>query len=67
MTLLSCLTVSLLAQSNYLYTTNNVIDVWTAATGSIVRLPWTNILSTCTGPDLSGTNNPKFYPPNIKN
>ena len=64
MALLSLLTVPLLSQTNSIWWsgTGNTINVWNISTGGVCSVSWTNIWPKCAGPDLSGTNNFKFYP-----
>ena len=68
MVLLLFLSVPLFAQTNQvsICTSGISINVWNVATGGVSTVSLTNISFYCTGPDLSGTNNPKFYPPNTK-
>ena len=52
------------AASNNWFSGTNTIDVWKmgTSTGYLVTCTWTSCWNEIKGPDLSGTNNPKFYP-----
>ena len=54
------------AASNNWFSGTNTIDVWEkgtlTSTGYVSTCTWTSCWNGVHGPDLSGTNNPKFYP-----